>query len=87
MLGLERVGIQENFFELGGHSLLVTQVLTRVREAFRVEMSLRRFFDAPTIADLAAAIEDLLVREIGELSDEEARRLAEDPQAPVWDQA
>ena len=76
VLGLNKVGIHDNFFELGGHSLLVTQVLTRVREAFRVELSFRRFFEAPAITELAAAIEDLLVREIRELSDEEAERLA-----------
>ncbi|HKI71284.1 MAG TPA: phosphopantetheine-binding protein, partial [Verrucomicrobiae bacterium] len=57
-------------------SLLVMQVLTRVREAFRVELSFRHFFEEPTITELAAAIEDLLVREIRELSDEEAERLA-----------
>ena len=78
MLGLDRVGVHDNFFELGGHSLLVTQVLTRVREAFNVELSLRRFFEAPTIAELAVAIEGKLVQEIQELSDEEAARLAED---------
>ena len=78
VLGLDRVGVHDNFFELGGHSLLVTQVLTRVREAFNVELSLRRFFEAPTIAELAVAIEGKLVQEIQELSDEEAARLAED---------
>ena len=78
VLGLDRVGVHDNFFELGGHSLLVTQVLTRVREAFNVELSLRRFFEAPTIAELAVAIEEKLVQEIQELSDEEAARLAED---------
>jgi len=78
VLGLDRVGVHDNFFELGGHSLLVTQVLTRVREAFNVELSLRRFFEAPTIAELAVAIEEKLVQEIQELSDEAAARLAED---------
>ena len=56
VLGLSRVGIHDNFFELGGHSLLVTQVLSRVRDAFRVEVLLRRFFEAPTIAELAEVI-------------------------------
>ena len=76
VLGLSQAGLHDNFFELGGHSLLVTQVLSRVREAFRVELSLRLFFETPTIAELAAGIEDMLVREIRELSDEEAERLA-----------
>jgi len=78
VLGLNKVGIHDNFFELGGHSLLLTQVLSRVRDAFRIEVSLRRFFDAATIAELATVIEDALVREIGELSDAEVERLVED---------
>ncbi|HXT39726.1 MAG TPA: amino acid adenylation domain-containing protein [Candidatus Angelobacter sp.] len=72
VLGLDKVGVDDSFFDLGGHSLLVTQVLTRVREAFQVELPMRRFFETPTIAELADAVEDALVLEIRELSDEEA---------------
>jgi acyl carrier protein len=57
VLKLERVGTRDNFFHLGGHSLLATKVVTRVRAEFGFELSLQQFFANPTIAQLAACIE------------------------------
>jgi amino acid adenylation domain-containing protein len=57
VLRAERVGADDNFFELGGHSLQATQVISRVREAFQLELPLRLLFESPTITGMAAAVE------------------------------
>ena len=57
VLGCDRVGVRQNFFELGGHSLLATQVVSQMREAFQVELPLRRLFECSTIERLARAVE------------------------------
>jgi amino acid adenylation domain-containing protein/FkbM family methyltransferase len=57
VLGGKPVGVHDNFFDLGGHSLLVMLVLSRMRERFGVEVAIREFFDAPTVAGLAERME------------------------------
>ena len=59
VLNIQGIGRTHNFFELGGHSLLATRVLTRIRQQMPVNLQLHTLFEAPTIADLAARIEQL----------------------------
>jgi amino acid adenylation domain-containing protein len=79
LLGVERAGIYDNFFDLGGHSLLVPQLIARIGDTFLVELPLRALFEAPTIAQMANVIEEILLAQIGELSDEEAASLIGEP--------
>ena len=58
ILDVERVGLHDDFFQLGGHSLLATQVVSRLRETFRVEVSLRALFGNPTVIALSQIIEN-----------------------------
>jgi amino acid adenylation domain-containing protein len=76
LLQVERVGVNDNFFLLGGHSLLGTQLITRIREGFGVDLSLLSLFDHPTLAGMSAEIEQLILAKIEASNWEEAQRLA-----------
>ena len=59
VLKLERVGVADNFFELGGHSLTGLQVITKVNQVFSISISMEVIFQSPTIAVMAALIEEM----------------------------
>ncbi|MDT0482760.1 non-ribosomal peptide synthetase [Streptomyces doebereineriae] len=91
VLELDRVGVADDFFDLGGHSLLVTQAVSRIRDLFRVDFSIRGFLAAGTVLALAdglrsAAAEagtdadrtaELILHVSGMEADQVARELAE----------
>ncbi len=87
VLGLDEVGVHDPFLELGGNSLAASRVITRIIETFGTDLPLGTLFEAPTVAELAAAIVesleqgpereemDRILAELERLSDEEAERL------------
>ncbi len=83
LLGRERIGVHDDFFLAGGHSLLAVKILYRVREHCGVDLPLDRFFAAPSVAGVAAEIDQALstgadadlASRVDEMSDEEVARL------------
>jgi amino acid adenylation domain-containing protein len=66
VLRLERVGVTDDFFALGGHSLLATQIISRVRDLFKVEVPLQVVFVEPTVAGLGRSVSAALSSARGE---------------------
>jgi len=59
LLKVETIGINDDFFESGGHSLLSIRAISRIRDVFGVDLSLRDLFERPTVVGLANAIDAL----------------------------
>jgi acyl transferase domain-containing protein/acyl carrier protein len=70
LLGFAPIGVNDNFLELGGHSLIATQIISRLRQRFRVHLPLAILLMSPTVSELALAIELAIIEEIEKLPDE-----------------
>ncbi|MEY9856971.1 amino acid adenylation domain-containing protein [Catenulispora sp. GAS73] len=75
VLGVTRVGVDDDFFDLGGNSLSAARFVAWLSAAVEADIPIHAVFQHPTVADLAAEVEKLLAAEIDTLSDAEADRL------------
>jgi amino acid adenylation domain-containing protein len=89
VLGIEKVGVDDDFFALGGHSLLATQIVAQLRSDFAVNLPLHALFSFPTVATLSQQVVELmggssdldtqgLIAELEGLSEEEVARLLQE---------
>ena len=73
LLGVARVGRSDNFFELGGHSLLAVKLITRIRDAFQIELAISDLFAMPELSTLA---QHLLQQSMADIDMEELKAMA-----------
>ncbi|HEX5837402.1 MAG TPA: AMP-binding protein, partial [Anaerolineales bacterium] len=78
VLHVKQIGVHDNFFELGGDSIATIHVMMRVSQTFKVNLLPVTLFEMPTISDLARRIENMLIDEIEQLTEEEAKSLLEE---------
>jgi amino acid adenylation domain-containing protein len=78
LIGLDQVGIEDNFFALGGHSLMAAELIVKLRARFGVDLPLQVVFESPTIVQLSAEIQRLIISKLESMSEAEVQRLEQD---------
>ncbi|MBF5033661.1 amino acid adenylation domain-containing protein [Micromonospora sp. ANENR4] len=76
VLGIERIGPDDDFFAMGGHSLLVTRAVMRMRGAFELHVPIGMMFERPTVASASSWVEEAILAEIEAMTEDEATRRA-----------
>ncbi len=74
-LNLPTIGRSHNFFDVGGDSILAVQAIMQINREYEIDFPIPRFFDSPTIKDVALIIEEILLAEIESMDEEEVLRL------------
>ncbi|MEO3807789.1 amino acid adenylation domain-containing protein [Sphaerisporangium sp. B11E5] len=82
LLGVARVGAFDDFFHLGGHSLLAVRAAARLGALIETEVPIRAFFTHRTLEEFARVVEEILLADLEDLSDEEAMRLLDSTEVP-----
>ncbi len=77
VLGVDRIGIQDDFFELGGHSLLAAQLMARIRLTFDIDLPLSVLLNVPSIAGMSPLVEEAIINSIESLTESEAEHILE----------
>lgn len=75
LMNIDSIGLDDRIVQMGGDSLLATRFLVRIRERFRLELTLRELYQAPTVATLASKVESQLLLKIEAMSEEQAEQL------------
>jgi amino acid adenylation domain-containing protein len=80
VLGVDRVGVDDDFFNLGGHSMLAVKMVARVRDALGLELALAQVFERPTIRELSGSVTRQM---LGEVPDDELAELLAEIEEPA----